>query len=134
MSGQCAGIRIGTSASCPASTDQAEGRTYDELLADSALTDGEKSRLRAEATLGNAAAVMVRRGDKISGKRPTNHAQRIQSEPRRYAEDGLLFTNEGGVAHFRRRQRRAGVLTGEQPQSPGVACTVRNSLACGLLR
>lgn len=167
-----------------ASTDRAKARTYDELLADSALTDGEKSKLRAEATLGNAAAVMVRRGDQktahllldvlnaviewdpedrtedlwlevspehmnqftkevtdhikevcvdvsqrrrygvdwvgvreilpavgpgwrdqlrdqISGKRPTNHAQRIQTEPRRYAEDGLLFTNEGERTVYR---------------------------------
>jgi hypothetical protein len=159
-------------------------RTYDEWLADDNLTDSEKNRLRAEVTLGNAAAIMVQRADQktaqllldvvntvvewdpesrsedlwlevspehmsqftkeitehikevcvevsrrrgydldwvgvrevlpvvgpdwrelvrdqISGKRPTNQAQRIQSEPRRYAEDGLLFTNEGERTVYR---------------------------------
>ena len=159
-------------------------RTYDELLADRDLTDSEKSRLRAEATLGSAAAVMIQRADQktaqllldvantviewdpetqsndlwlevppvhmdqftkevvehirevcveisrrrgynldwvgvreilpevgpdwrelvrdqISVERPTNQAQRIQSEPRRYTQDGLLFTNEGERTVYR---------------------------------
>jgi hypothetical protein len=39
--------------------------------------------------------------EQTSGKRPTNQAQRIQTEPLRYAEDGLLFTNEGERTVYR---------------------------------
>jgi len=37
----------------------------------------------------------------IGGKRPTNHARRVRSEPPRFVEDGLSFTNDGELAVYR---------------------------------
>lgn len=37
----------------------------------------------------------------VGGTRPTNHARRVRSEPPRFVEDGLSFTNDGELAVYR---------------------------------
>jgi hypothetical protein len=47
------------------------------------------------------------------GKRPTNHARRVRSDPNRRTEDGLSFTNEGELTVYRALKLLQETLPGE---------------------
>ena len=48
------------------------------------------------------------------GTRPTNHARRVRSEPSRFVEDGLSFTNDGELAVYRMLKQIQASMPGDE--------------------
>jgi hypothetical protein len=48
------------------------------------------------------------------GTRPTNHARRVRSEPPRFVEDGLSFTNDGELAVYKMLKKLQASMPGDE--------------------
>jgi hypothetical protein len=48
------------------------------------------------------------------GTRPTNHARRVRSEPPRFVEDGLNFTNDGELAVYKMLKKVQASMPGDE--------------------
>jgi hypothetical protein len=181
------------------SSGQEKARTYAEMLEDRSLLPGDRAQIRAQATLGLAAHLLLQRGeDKVTrllldvirldveqvddqwdpdrlwlevapehmrafddsvvgkirdacdeidqrrnyqislagvrealpdvgpdwqeslrqqlvgGTRPTNHARRVRSEPPRFVEDGLSFTNDGELAVYKMLKEIQASMPGDE--------------------
>ena len=54
------------------------------------------------------------RQELAGGTRPTNHARRVRSEPPRFVEDGLSFTNDGELAVYKMLKKLQASMPGDE--------------------